>query len=55
MRQKWGKEVSRSKEEENDMEGKMEEKKVRRMFSPEQNEIVCLCSEINGQNLASQR
>ena len=41
MRQKWGKEVSRSKEEENDMEGKMEEKKVRRIFTPEQKfEIV---------------
>ena len=41
MRQKWGKEVSRSKEEENDMEGKMEEKRVRRIFTPEQKfEIV---------------
>ena len=43
MRQKWGKEVSRSKEEENDMEGKMEEKKVRRIFTPEQKFEIVSC------------
>jgi transposase-like protein len=36
MRQKWGKKVSRSKEERNDMEGKTEQKKARRLFTPEQ-------------------
>ena len=36
MRQKWGKKVSRSKEERNDMEEKQEAKKVRRKFTPEQ-------------------
>jgi len=33
MRQNWGKKVSRSQENENDMEGK----KARRIFTPEQN------------------
>jgi hypothetical protein len=36
MRQKWGKKVSRSKEERNDMEEKQEVRKVRRIFTPEQ-------------------
>src|SRR5512145_367666 len=36
MRQNWGKKVSRSKEEGNDMEEKQEAKKVRRKFTPEQ-------------------
>src|SRR6266478_6140707 len=41
MRQKWGKKVSRFKEERNDMEEKQEATKVRRIFTPEQKfEIV---------------
>jgi hypothetical protein len=36
MRQKWGKKVSRSKKERNDMEEKQEGRKVRRKFTPEQ-------------------
>src|SRR6266542_21096 len=36
MRQKWGKEVSRSEEARNDMEEAQEVKKVRRLFTPEQ-------------------
>jgi transposase-like protein len=36
MRQKRGKEVSRSKEARNDMEERQEAKKVRRIFTPEQ-------------------
>ena len=36
MRQKWGKEVSRSKKARNDMEEKQEVRKVRRIFTPEQ-------------------
>ena len=36
MRQNWGKKVSRSEEEGNDMEEKQEARKVRRKFTPEQ-------------------
>jgi transposase-like protein len=36
MRQKWGKEVSRSKKARNDMEERQEVRKVRRIFTPEQ-------------------
>ena len=36
MRQKWGKQVSRSKEARNEMEEKQEVRKVRRIFSSEQ-------------------
>jgi transposase-like protein len=36
MRQNWGKKVSRSKEERDDMEEKQEARKVRRQFTPEQ-------------------
>jgi hypothetical protein len=36
MRQKMGKEVSRSEEGKNDMEEKQEAKTIRRIFTPEQ-------------------